>query len=67
MPYYSYECTACSKPYEDFVRLRFEDGKDLTVHPFCPFCHAEGKKVITAANFKINGYSEKNGYSKNKS
>jgi hypothetical protein len=37
------------------------DGEDKTK---CPKCEKECKKFISISNFKINGYSYANGYSK---
>jgi putative FmdB family regulatory protein len=67
MPLYQYQCSKCSNIYESFVSLHIgPNNVDNTIHPDCPLCSAHGKKIISAVSFKINGYSEKNGYSKEK-
>jgi putative FmdB family regulatory protein len=64
MPLYVYKCTECAEIYEDLVSLRIDqDGVDITIHPKCSLCGGAGKKQISSPSFRINGYSEKNGYS----
>ena len=55
---FEYECLVCDKRYEEFRRVDERDD------PFeCPECSAFCERVISKASFKINGYSERNGYS----
>lgn len=65
MPLYEYQCVKCKHVYEDFVQVKISsDGVDNTAHPKCPKCDSIGLKQMSLSTFKINGYSEANGYSK---
>jgi putative FmdB family regulatory protein len=57
MPLYEYYCKSCKKIFEKLSKY----GEDKTK---CPKCEKECKKFISISNFKINGYSYANGYSK---
>lgn len=59
MPLYEYRCCACGHEFERIVSL-CQANKII----FCPQCDEKATKQISAPNFKINGYSEANGYSK---
>lgn len=56
MPMYEFFCGECSHPFESIETL----GTKVSL---CPICRKEAKKVMSTSNFKINGYSEANGYS----
>lgn len=56
---YSFECEGCGKRF-DVSRTVEERNAPCT----CPECEDIAKRVLTTVPFKINGYSEKNGYSK---
>lgn len=57
MPLYEYYCKTCNKMFEKLSKY----GEDKSV---CPKCGEKCNKFISASNFKINGYSYSNGYSK---
>ena len=64
MPIYEYKCSNCKELYEGIVTPRSNDnGLDVTEHPRCPDCDYPGKRQMSVSAFKINGYSEENGYS----
>ena len=64
MPIYEYKCPNCQNIYESIVTLSVSnDVKECTEHPRCPKCDYPGKRQMSVSSFKINGYSEKNGYS----
>lgn len=64
MPLFEYKCTNCKIVYEKIVNSRYDDyGLDVTVHPRCPNCDYPGRRQMSVSSFKINGFSEKNGYS----
>jgi len=48
----------CECGYEEEI-LVMGKGKSI---PFCPECNKRMKKIIGAPNFKVNGFSEANGY-----
>ena len=50
------ECKKLSIPLEVI------DSKNEEIKK-CPECDYPGRRMISASNFKVNGYSEKNGYS----
>lgn len=62
MPIYQYHCNNCGHSFEKINHMNLRD-KELS-EP-CPKC---GKisvvRGVGSFNFKINGYSEANGYSK---
>ena len=56
MPLFEYECSNCYKLYERI-------GKDEDI-PDCPFClYGYGRRVITKASIRVNGYNAANLYS----
>lgn len=62
MPLYSYHCNCCGDNFECFLKV---SDRDLQVNYPCPLCG--GDKVtrnISKATFKVNGYSEANGYAR---
>lgn len=62
MPQYTYKCYKCSHIFEK--NLPVKDYKEPTLS-VCPRCgEYTVKKQIDSVTFTINGYSEKNGYSK---
>ena len=57
MPIYEFECENCKEVMECLVTSK-EDDKS------CPSCGSTAlKKLVSTGSFKINGYSEANGYS----
>jgi putative FmdB family regulatory protein len=59
MPIYVFECPVCKKTTEKITTNM--DLREIE----CPLCFTgQARKVAVAGSFKINGYSEKNGYSK---
>lgn len=62
MPIYKYQCSQCGFDFETFVKMEERDKPSATL---CPKCgEYKIQRVPTVSNFKINGYSEANGYSK---
>jgi len=55
MPLFDFQCTKYA--YHKFEELCKSDEVVI-----CPECGYVAKKMISAANFKINGHSEANGY-----
>ena len=58
MPIYQYECETCGHQFEKHTK------KINDKHKSCTKCGKRAKKLISVSSFVINGYSEKNGYSK---
>lgn len=65
MPIFEYKCKSCALIYE-VLTSSCNDRNDMTQNAdiLCPACQGEGNKQISASSFKINGYNEKNGYSR---
>lgn len=62
MPLYNYHCYKCGYDFEKDVNIDSRYEPTLSV---CPRCKEYTvKKLIGTPLFKINGYSEANGYSK---
>ena len=57
MPIYEFQCEGCYKISERIV----PQGVKIVE---CDHCGDFAHKIISAGSFKINGYSESNGYSK---
>lgn len=57
MPIYEYICLSC---HHKFERLLEKDWGDLP----CEKCGSQATKVMSLSTFVINGYNEKNGYTK---
>jgi putative FmdB family regulatory protein len=57
MPLFDYECTSCSYKFEKLVM-----GSEFI--EFCPKCACRVKKLPSLSTFKLNGYTEANGYTK---
>lgn len=60
MPVYSYDCTKCNHLFDEIKSVRDHTGVN------CPKCGGKAKKIITYANFVIEGFSAENGYSRSK-
>ncbi len=62
MPLYEFECDECGFV---FTHIMKHEEKEAVIGSNCPMC-TDGivKSNVSASNFKINGYSEANGYSK---
>lgn len=60
MPIYEYECK-CGHTESIFSKLSDADGKLL-----CEKCNCPMRRIISLSHFKVNGFSEANGYSKTK-
>ncbi len=58
MPLYEYACVECGKITEKLVSVTM---KELLI---CCDCGGKAKKIISSGSFIVNGYNEKNGYSK---
>jgi len=59
MPLYEFRCECCSK-----ITERITKHTDVIVE--CVHCGDFAKRIISSGSFKINGFSEANGYSKGK-
>lgn len=57
MPLYSYACPSCGHTFDELRRLN-----DKTP-VFCPKCGMAAEKQMSAANFRVRGFSSSNGYS----
>lgn len=57
MAIYEYQCESCNHIFE---RMH----KKETAKETCPDCSGQAKKVMSSSTYRMNGYSEKNGYSK---
>lgn len=64
MPIYLYQCQDCGEKYEKILKMNQGNIEDSTLYTECPKCEGEGVKQLVTCHFKINGYSESNGYSK---
>jgi len=65
MPLYQFECKKCGFTFEHIMSIA--DGELFKkAKGNCPSCQETKSvvKVMSAGTFKINGYNEKNGYSK---
>ena len=56
-PIYNYLCKSCGFEVKD--KLMFSDVKQIE----CPNCGSTAYRAPSFANFVVNGYNEKNGYS----
>lgn len=61
MPLYEYKCLFCGA-----ITTEMKSVKDRDDSPKCEYCpkNVKTKRIMSAGIFKINGYSEANGYSK---
>lgn len=65
MPLYEFQCNKCGYTFEE-IHKKCSPTK---IYSYCPACEKHGidsiaKKIISRGSFIINGFSEKNGYSK---
>lgn len=61
MPIYTYQCKNCKFDFETFLKM---EERDLPAASMCPKCGEYSVvRVPIHGSFKINGYSEANGYS----
>lgn len=61
MPIYEYQCEKCGYIFEE-VNI----NKITKISVTCPNCEGMSKRILSTSNFIVNGYSYKNGYSKEK-
>lgn len=57
MPIYEFSCKKCGYKGEKIASMK-------TTSIPCPDCNKEAKKIMSASNFTIKGFSEANGYSR---
>ncbi len=57
MAVYQYYCTECKKTEEVMKPISEIDRVER-----CSICGTSMKRLLCESNFKINGYSEQNGY-----
>jgi len=57
MPLYEFKCEKCDHVTEEIVKLGVTEIE-------CPKCTGKAQKKMSSSNFVVNGFSEKNGYSK---
>ena len=60
MPVYEYKCIMCKEISEHIFSMREAIGIVKCT------CGGVATKIMSTGTFKINGYSEKNGYAKEK-
>jgi putative FmdB family regulatory protein len=58
MPIYEYKCSGCGEVTEWLMSIT-QDIKKME----CDKCNCEANRMISTSTFKINGFSEANGYS----
>ena len=61
MPIFEYQCIKCGYIFEE---VNINNVTKLSVK--CPNCEKLAKRIMSTGSFRIKGYSEKNGYSKEK-
>jgi putative FmdB family regulatory protein len=61
MPIFEYQCKECGYIFEE---VRYKNINRISTQ--CPVCEGIAPKIISKGSFIIKGYSEKNGYSKEK-
>jgi putative FmdB family regulatory protein len=59
MPIYEYQCKKCGYIFE---QIEFKNIPKISTE--CPICKSIAPKIMSKGSFRIKGYSEKNGYSK---
>jgi putative FmdB family regulatory protein len=57
MPLYEYFCNTCEYFFEELLKKDIPNRR-------CPNCGKAAHRIISKTNFKVNGYSYANGYSK---
>ena len=62
MPIYEYKCDECERTVEKYLSVK--QMEDI-ISIYCK-CGGHLLKIPSAGSFKINGFSEANGYSKGK-
>ncbi len=62
MPIYEFKCKTCKKVSEVLVKNSEMDKKIVD----CPLCGQDAKKIMSVSLFKVNGFSEANGYAGDK-
>lgn len=62
MPINEYKCKTCKNVFE-YWDTSYKNVKKWQV---CPECGQDAKKQMAPSSFKINGYSEANGYAGSK-
>ena len=62
IPIYEYKCMTCKKVSEVWVKDSEREKKLID----CPECGQDAKKQMSVTRFKVNGFSEKNGYAGSK-
>jgi putative FmdB family regulatory protein len=60
MPIFEYQCQKCGYIFEEVLYKYITDK----VSTQCPICKSIAPKIMSKGSFRIKGYSEKNGYSK---
>jgi len=60
MPLYEYECSKCKTRHERLVSRIPKSGTRSYVR--CDECGSRMKRVISASNFSVSGYSAKTHY-----
>lgn len=62
MPIFEYQCQKCGYIFEEIFYKNVVDK----ISTQCPVCQNIAPKIMSKGTFKIRGYSEENGYSKEK-
>lgn len=55
---YEFKCKKCGNVFEESRALK--DNSEIAV---CPKCKYIAKKIVSTFGFKVNGFSQLNGYS----
>lgn len=62
MPIFEYQCKGCGYIFEEVLYK----GITNKLSTQCPICEEIAPRIISKGSFRIKGYSEKNGYAKEK-
>ena len=58
MPIYEFKCMTCKKVSEVWVKNSEMNKRIID----CPTCGQDARKILSAGNFKVNGFNYANGY-----
>jgi putative FmdB family regulatory protein len=61
MPLNEYKCCVCGYVFD----YHDTTWKEVRMHRECPECKQDAKKQMSSSSFKVNGFSEANGYAGN--
>lgn len=64
MPVWDMECAKCKAVYRDRIFRSMQDRENALILCTQEGCNGRLQAKLSAANFTVNGFSAKNGYSK---